>query len=170
MATDLPHPWLRGPVTGVAAGLQPVAHALIQTIEEATDSVAGFPDERLWDRPAGLASVGFHLKHIAGVVDRLFTYARGEALSQEQRDALAQEPREPGAPVGAEELLRAMTQRLERALEELKAIDEATLHDERLVGSKRLPSNVQGLLFHAAEHAQRHVGQLLVTAKVVAGA
>ena len=39
-----------------------------------------FPPSLLWTRPAGLASVGFHLQHIAGVIDRLFTYARGEAL------------------------------------------------------------------------------------------
>jgi len=35
------------------------------------------------------------------------------------------------------------------------------------VGRKRIPSNVIGLLFHTAEHTQRHTGQLLVTVKVL---
>lgn len=161
-------PWLRGPVEGVAPALQPVAHALIQTIEEATKFVEGFPEDRLWERPAGLASVGFHLKHIAGVVDRLFTYARGAGLSDEQRESLAQESLEPGSPVTVGELLLAMSRRLEEAIEELRSVDGATLQDERLVGSRKLPSTVQGLLFHAADHSQRHLGQLLVTARVVA--
>ncbi|HZJ10859.1 MAG TPA: DinB family protein [Trueperaceae bacterium] len=168
MAATQTHPWLRGPVKDVAAGLQPVAHALMQTIEEATAGVAGLPDDRLWRRPAGLASVGFHLKHIAGVVDRLFTYARGDALSPEQRQALAQESREPDVPMTVTQLLDALTRRLEGAIEELKTLGASDLQAERLVGSKKLPSTVQGLLFHAAEHSQRHVGQLLVTAKVVA--
>src|SRR5690606_19193300 len=109
----------------------------------------------------------FHLLHIAGVIDRLFTYARGAALSDEQRASLASEARERASEDSVSELLLAMTRRLEEAIDELKTVAEATLHDERLVGSKKLPSTVQGLLFHAAEHAQRHVGQLLVTAKVV---
>ncbi len=51
----------------------------------------GFCDEALWDRPGGVASAGFHLQHMAGVLDRLFTYARGEALSGQQLEALAAE-------------------------------------------------------------------------------
>lgn len=168
MATNPTHPWLRGPETGIATGLQPVAHALIQTIEEVTEFVAGFPDEKLWVRPQGLASVGFHLRHIAGVVDRLFTYARGHQLTPEQRQAGLQESKEPESPTTVAELLESMTARLERALQELQEFDGAKLHEPIEVGSKRLPSTVQGALFHAAEHSQRHTGQLLVTAKVVA--
>jgi hypothetical protein len=37
--------------------------------------------------------------------------------------------------------------------------------DERLVGRLKLPSTVVGLLFHAAEHTQRHVGQAATTRK-----
>jgi hypothetical protein len=70
--------WLRGPVDGVPALLQPVAHALLQAREETRALLRDFPVDLLWNRPAGLASVGFHLQHLSGVVDRLFTYARGE--------------------------------------------------------------------------------------------
>ena len=86
-----PEAWLRGPVEGVPDVLQPVAHALLQAREEARSLLQNFPAELLWHRPDGLASVGFHLQHIAGVIDRLFTYARGESLSPEQQNILAVE-------------------------------------------------------------------------------
>ncbi len=73
--------WLRGPLPDVPALLQPVAHALLQAGEEVETLVADFPKKNLWDRPSGMASVGFHLQHLTGVLDRLFTYARGEVLS-----------------------------------------------------------------------------------------
>lgn len=162
----LPHPWLRGPVPGVPRELQGVAHALQQTLEEVEEFTAGFPDALLYVRPAGLAHTAFHLRHIAGVIDRLFTTSRGEAVSQAQRDAAAGERSdEPGATTA--ELVASVRQQVERALEQLRDTDVTTLHEERLVGSKRLPSTAYGLLFHAAEHAQRHCGQLLVTVRVV---
>ena len=86
-----PEAWLRGPVEGVPDLLQPVAHALLQAKGEARTLLENFPAELLWNRPAGLASVGFHLQHVTGVVDRLFTYARGESLSREQQETLARE-------------------------------------------------------------------------------
>lgn len=169
MAANQQEPaWLRGAVPGVIPGLQPVAHALLDAMEEAAKFVADLPDEKLWDRPAGLASVGFHLRHIPGSLDRLFTYARGEPLSDEQRDALAKERSGPDTSVSTSELLAGLTARLQGAIEELRSYDAGRLHEERLVGSKKLPSTVQGALFHAAEHTQRHVGQLLVTSRVVA--
>jgi uncharacterized damage-inducible protein DinB len=161
-----PEAWLRGPVHGVPDPLQPVAHALIQAREESRDLLRAFPAELLWTRPAGLASVGFHLQHIAGVVDRVFTYARGEGLSDEQRDILAREgfPPEPNTDVDG--LLDVLDARVERALAQLRATPPQSLNQERVVGRKQLPSTVLGLLFHAAEHSQRHVGQMLVTARV----
>ncbi len=89
--TDTREVWLRGPLPGVPPLLQPVGHALLQAREEVIASMQGFPEAHLWDRPAGVASVGFHLQHLAGVLDRLFTYARGVALSPQQLDALARE-------------------------------------------------------------------------------
>ncbi len=78
-------PWLRGAVSGVPLPLQPVAHALIHAREELGRVSAELSEEQVWDRPGGVASIGFHIMHLAGSTDRLFTYARGEALSDGQR-------------------------------------------------------------------------------------
>lgn len=167
-SSSLPEVWLCGPVPGVPPLLQPVAHALLQAQEEVHRLVADFPPRLLWSRPAGVASVGFHLRHLAGVLDRLFTYARGEPLTAAQRSALAAEG-EP-AEQTAQELLEAFDREVERALAQLRATGEQTLAEARGVGRAQLPSTVLGLLFHAAEHTQRHTGQLLVTARVLQGA
>ena len=161
-----PEAWLRGPVAGVPDALQPVAHALLQAREEARSLLEKFPQELLWVRPAGLASVGFHLQHMTGVVDRLFTYARGEPLSSQQRDALEHEGQRPDSGGSVDDLLGAFDAQVERALNQLRATPASILNDARPVGRQQLPSTVLGVLFHAAEHVQRHVGQLLVTARV----
>ncbi|HEY0779460.1 MAG TPA: DinB family protein [Gemmatirosa sp.] len=161
-----PEVWLRGPLPDVAPVLQPVAHALRQAREEVDALVVGFPDARLWARPAGVASVGFHLRHLAGVLDRLTTYARGESLSPGQLAALAAEE-EPDATRTAADLAAAFAAAVQRALAQLRATDPASVFEPRAVGRARLPSTVLGLLVHAAEHTMRHVGQLTVTARVV---
>lgn len=125
-----------------------------------------FPEPLLWTRPGGVASAGFHLQHLSGVIDRLFTYARGEGLSPGQLEALALERQPERSDVHAEHLVRDYHERVDRALDELRGFDDARLLDPRGVGRKQLPSNVLGLLFHAAEHVQRHTGQLLVTVRV----
>ena len=158
--------WLRGPIDGVPALLQPVAHALQQAREEAREILRDFPPDRLWTRPAGLASVGFHLQHLSGVVDRLFTYARGDALSDAQQEAREAEGRPPASRGSADDLLEAFDAQVERALTQLRATLPHTLTDARSVGRQHLPSTQVGLLVHAAEHVQRHVGQLLVTVRV----
>jgi uncharacterized damage-inducible protein DinB len=161
--------WLRGPVPGITPLLQPVAHALFQAREEVKTMMEGFPEELLWDRPAGVASPGFHLRHLAGVLDRLFTYAREEALSPHQLDDLAGEGHPSFEKNMTIDLLDRFCRQVDLALEQLKATDPATLPLPRLVGRAKLPSTVGGLLFHAAEHTQRHAGQLLVTIKVLLG-
>ena len=160
--------WLKGPVEGVPSLLQPVAHALVQARAEARELLREFPADRLWEQPAGVASVAFHLQHMAGVVDRLFTYARGAALSEEQRRCLAAEGRAPES-ASVNQLLDDFDAQVDRALAQLRATSARTLTERRLVGRQQLPSTVMGLLFHAAEHTQRHLGQLLVTARVVRG-
>jgi uncharacterized damage-inducible protein DinB len=162
-----PEAWLRGPVEGVPDVLQPVAHALVQAREEARQLMQNFPPHLLWERPAGLASAGFHLQHIAGVIDRMFTYARGEALTPEQQAMLAVEGRQQDFHGSVNDLLDGIDAQVEHALNHLRAVNPHTLSDARVVGRKQLPSTVMGLLFHAAEHSQRHVGQLLVTVRVV---
>jgi len=170
MTQTLPEVWLRGPVPGVPPSLQPVAHALLQAREEVEAAMQGFPEEKLWDRPAGVASVGFHLQHFSGVLSRLFTYARGESLDAAQREALAAEQEPSRANVSLDDLVRAFHQQVDRTIDALRAIDEKTLTEPRAVGRNKLPSTKLGLIVHAAEHTQRHVGQLLVTARVVRAA
>lgn len=160
--------WLRGPIDGVPALLQPVAHALVQARDEVADALRAFPDAALDERPAGVASVAFHLRHLAGVLDRLLTYARGEALDAAQLDALAREA--APADTSCADLVAAFGRQVDLALAQLRATDPATLVEPRGVGRERIPSTGIGLLVHAAEHTTRHTGQLLVTARVVAAA
>ena len=163
-----PEVWLRGPEPGVPALLQPVAHALLQAREELAAALADFPPTLLNERPGGLASVGFHLQHLAGVLDRTFTYARGEALMPAQLAALAAEtdPLLPAAEMLAQ-LSRRFNQQVDRALAQLRHTEQTSLTERRGVGRAQVPSTVIGLLVHAAEHTTRHLGQLLVTAKWV---
>jgi hypothetical protein len=155
---------------GVPPLLQPVAHALVQAVEDIRRVVAPLDRDALWGRPGGAASVGFHVRHAAGSLDRLFTYARGEMLSAEQRAALAREtaPEGQGDATSAE-LVAAFEAQVERALAQLRETSVHRLTEAREVGRAHLPSTLLGLLFHGAEHAQRHVGQTITTAKIVGG-
>ena len=157
--------WQRGPIDGVPAVLQPVAHILLQVRESVDELVEGLTDAEWNARPAGVASSGFHVRHMAGVIDRLFTYARGEALSPEQFAALRRES-EPVTSADAARVLGELRARVDAAVAELKTIDVATLGDFRAIGRARLPSTVIGCLVHGAEHSIRHVGQLSVTARI----
>jgi hypothetical protein len=158
--------WQRGPVEGVADVLQPVAHILLQVRESVGTMVEGLTEEQWNRRPADVASAAFHVRHIAGVIDRLFTYARGQALSAEQLASITLE----GSPLASADVpgvLAALSARVDAALAELKTVDTASLGDFRGVGRAQLPSTVIGCLVHGAEHAMRHVGQLSVTVRVV---
>lgn len=161
--------WQRGPVDGIPAVLQPVAHILLQVRESVDELVAPLTDEDWNARPAGVASAAFHVRHIAGVIDRLFTYARGSTLSAEQLAAIPLEGSELKRGEVAN-VLQTLSERIDAALEELRTVDVATLGDFRGVGRAQLPSTVIGCLVHGAEHAMRHVGQLSVTVRVVRGA
>lgn len=165
MATA-PEFWLSGPVEGVPALLQPAAHALMQVRREVHEMMQDFPEQLLWEKPAGMASPGFHLEHIPGVVDRLMTYAKGEMLIESQMKYLQQE----GVP-SEEKNLRNLLMRIDEKIEEflscLKQTDTAMLTEERFVGRKKIPTSLGGLIFHAAEHSMRHTGQLLITTKVL---
>lgn len=165
--TNVPEYWLRGPLPDVPALLQPAAHALLQARDDIRHALVGFPNSALWVRPAGLASVGFHLQHIAGVQDRMLTYARHEKLTDEQFAALKQEGQATAGQDTVAALFDRLSQQTDRTLAALRQTDPATLPDFRPVGRAGLPSTVGGLLFHAAEHSMRHTGQLLVTAKTV---
>src|SRR5262245_38464951 len=149
-----PEVWMRGPIAGVPPLLQPVAHALLQCREEFAATLADLGPDQLWARPAGIASIGFHVRHARGALDRLFTYARDEQLSALQRAELAAEGEADHAPDAGATLLAAFDAMLVRALQQLRTTDEADLLQARGVGRARLPTTVLGLLFHAAEHTQ----------------
>lgn len=165
-SVQLPEVWLRGPIPGIPALLQPVAHALLQAREELETLLSDFPETLLWERPGGTAAVAFHLQHLTGVLDRLFTYASGHPLSEEQLAYLNKEGRRDDA-VTISSLLAHFRRQVDQSLAQLGDMDEATLTQGRLVGRKGLPSTTLGLLFHSAEHTMRHTGQLLVTVKVL---
>ena len=166
-AINQPEAWLRGPVQGIPDELQPAAHAFIAAREDVVAPVAGLTLTQLWASPGGAASIGFHLMHLAGATDRLLTYARGAAMDAQQKAALSAERNPPDPRPTADDLLRAWNAAVERALTQLAQTSPSELGVVREVGRARLPSTVRGLLFHAAEHATRHAGQVITTAKVV---
>jgi uncharacterized damage-inducible protein DinB len=163
-----PEVWLRGPIDGVPPLLQPVAHSLMQCREELERVLADMSAERIWRVHGEAASIGFHALHACGSLDRLFTYARGAALSEAQRQVLAQES-QPDPGLAADDLLAAFDAAVVRAIDQLRETPASALTSERLVGRAQLPSTVIGLLYHAAEHTQRHIGQAVTTRKLTEG-
>jgi len=167
--TERPEVWLRGRVDGYEPLLMPAVHALLQVREDIERLRARVPPAQVWMRPGGAASIGFHVRHTAGALDRLLTYARGQALDERQRTALANEE-EPGEPpVPFDTVADDAVAGIDRALVQLRATAGAELLEERRVGRAGLPSNVIGLIFHAAEHSTRHIGQAITTARILAG-
>ena len=162
--------WLRGPLPNIPSLLQPVAHALLQAREEVEALCIGFPDHKLWERPVGMASAGFHLQHLTGVLDRLFTYARAETLTTSQLQWLANEGKVQEGMESFEQLYQLFSNQVDKALAQIQNTDESTLTQTRGVGRAQIPSTVLGLLFHAAEHTQRHLGQLIVTVAILKSA
>ena len=158
--------WLRGPIAGIPMLLQPVAHALLQASEEIEFLLIDFPAADLWHKPAGLASVAFHLQHLRGVLDRLFTYARAQQLNSNQLAKLAAEGNFDET-ITAQQLVTAFNEQVSGSINELRMVNEAQLLETRCVGRANIPSTMLGLYVHAAEHTMRHLGQLLVTVKVV---
>ncbi len=164
--SHLPEVWLRGETTpGLVPQLQPAANALLQASEEIQNMLVDLPQHLLWEKPAGVAAIGFHLKHICGVLDRLLTYAEGNQLADSQLAYLKKETIDTGET--ANELLKLLEKQISLTIERYKNFKENELTAFRGVGRKNLPSNVLGLCFHAAEHTMRHTGQLLVTIKVL---
>jgi len=163
---NLPEVWLRGPVPAIPALLQPVAHALLQAREEITEIMHQFPAQLLWKRPADVASPAFHLQHLTGVLDRLFTYARNESLTAEQLQYLFAEGL-PAQEITIQELLESFYNQVEKVLLQLSETEESCFVEKRKVGRAQLPSTVIGLFVHAAEHTTRHVGQLFVTIRIL---
>lgn len=161
----LPEPWLRGSLGEVPAVARAVLHALELASEDVRRWAGPLNDARLKLRPTGLPSVAFQIRHIGRSMDRLLTYAEGGALTAEQLAALKTENDEN---VRRPELFAEFDETMARSMIRVAALSREDLEKPRFVGKKRLPSSLGGLLVHIAEHTQRHVGQLITTAKVVA--
>jgi len=160
--------WLLGRVNGYPDVLMPVVHALHQARTELLSLRRDVSDEEAHVAPAGAAPIGFHVAHIAGSLDRLFTYARGESLDPTQLEFLQRET-ECGLTRSTGALVDETLARIDHCLGTLRETPDAMLSQRRTVGRNQLPSTVRGLLFHAAEHTTMHVGQIRTTLKVVRG-
>lgn len=158
--------WLCGALEGVSPLLMPAAHALVQAAADIERAASDLSVAEIWAKPHGAPSVGFHLRHVAGSIDRLLTYARGEPLDARQLAALAAESEAGDSPDSAAKLIASVKQRIDEALAVIKTTHENSLFISRTVGREHLPTNVFGLLFHIAEHTQRHTGQIVTTARI----
>jgi hypothetical protein len=145
----------------------PAAHCLLQCREEIAAVAGSLTRDELWARPAGIASCGFHLRHIVGSLDRLLTYARGEQLERAQLAALRAEGEPGDPPAEATTLVAGAESAIDAAVAVLRGTRLDDVFAPRIVGRAALPSTVFGLLFHCAEHTHRHTGQLVTTAKLV---
>jgi uncharacterized damage-inducible protein DinB len=157
--------WLAGPVEGVPTLLMPAAHSFVQVRQELPGLLAGLTLDQIWHQPGGSASIGFHAIHLAGATDRLLTYARGEQLNTVQAEASKAERQLQG--LSADDLVARVNEAMDRALAQLRATPSAIISESREVGRQRLPSSVLGLIFHAAEHATRHAGQIATLRNVL---
>lgn len=165
MSTN-PEPWLRGTHTDLPAVIRAVIHALELCSEDAEKACASLDAAALHARPAGIAPVAFHLLHIVRSLDRLLTYAEGRELSTEQLAALRTEL----APAASKaEVLAEFRRGMEGALQRVRSFAAANLEQPRAVGRKALPTSIGGLLVHCADHTQRHTGQAVTSARIVAG-
>jgi uncharacterized damage-inducible protein DinB len=164
MSEQLPEPWLRGTLGDVPAVPRAVLHALELAREDLRRWCGGLTDDELNARPAGIAPVAFHLRHIARSIDRLLTYAEGGQLDEKQLAVLKAEL-DSDAKRG--ELFAELESTLARSAARIRTINANLLDEPRRVGKKELPTTVGGLLVHVADHTQRHVGQAITTAKIV---
>jgi uncharacterized damage-inducible protein DinB len=164
---NLPEPWLRGTLTDVPAVQRAVLHAFEAADLDLEKWCGDLTDAEVHQRPSGLASVAFHLRHIPGSIDRLLTYAEGGEISDAQLAYLKAEG-DSGASVA--KLLQQLSDALKVAAERVRKFSPAELEQPRFVGRRQLPTTVGGLLVHVADHTQRHVGQAITTARVVLAA
>jgi uncharacterized damage-inducible protein DinB len=157
-------PWLRGTLTEVDAVRRGVLHALELAREDVARWCGELTEEELEARPFGLASVGFHMRHMVRSLDRLLTYAEGQQLNDGQLALMKNEMESGGR---REDLFAEFERGIESAMQRVRAIAPTTYEEARGVGRKMMPTSVGGLLVHCADHTQRHVGQAVTTAKVV---
>ncbi len=159
--------WLRGPVDGIIPLLQPAAHAILQVGEDVLPLVADLTPDQIWARPGGAAAIGYHLLHVPGSLDRLLTYSRGAVLNPTQLKELAAERTAYDDRPDLASMRARFAGAIDAAVAYMRTVQETALLTVRAVGRKRLPSTTLGLIFHAAEHASRHAGQVVTLSKLV---
>jgi uncharacterized damage-inducible protein DinB len=164
MSSDLPEPWLRGTLADLPFAQRSAIHALQLGREDLEKWCGELSDEELNARPGGIEPVAFHVRHIARSIDRLLSYAEGKALGENQFDALRKEL-DSGAT--RREIFSDLTETLARAEGRIRAMDAGKLEETRWVGRRQLETTLGSLLVHVAEHTQRHVGEAIITAKIV---
>jgi uncharacterized damage-inducible protein DinB len=164
-AQEIPEPWLRDTLADVPVVLRAVLHALELATEDIARCCGDLTDAQLHARPAGVAPVAFHLRHIARSIDRLLTYAENRELTNVQVAALKTELDLGGT---RSELFEEFREAMAKSTERIRAFIPTRLEEVRDVGKRKLPTTVGGLLIHVADHTQRHVGQAVTTAKIVA--
>jgi len=161
-----PEPWLRATHSDIPPVPRAAIHALELADEDLTLWCATLTDEELNASPFGLPSLAFQLRHIARSVDRLLSYAEGNALSASQLEALQSES---SANCSWRELSEELARTWKQSFARIQKLSEspALLQQPRTVGRRNLSTTVTGLLVHVADHTQRHVGQAITTAKIL---
>lgn len=165
MSALQPEAWLRGTRQEVHPLLRPVIFSFVAVREDLATHTKGISDDAVW-RLVGGTSLGFHLRHIAGSVDRLTSYTMKEQLTPAQLDFLEKEA-SGGASLST--LLQEVAASLEASEKRLRQLNPDQIYDERVVGRRELPTTVIGLIVHLCEHTQRHLGQAITLAKVLRG-
>ncbi len=158
-------PWLTGKLNDVSPLLAALLYSFEQTREDLRRWTDGLSEEQIWRRRGEIGSVGFHIRHIAGSVDRLLTYADGGQLDERQLLELKSEQNDGG--LSRDQLLALLDEKLSKAETVVRAIDPSSFSAVREIGRKRTPVPLGVLLVHISEHTQRHVGAAIVTSKIV---
>ncbi len=157
-------PWMRGTHSDVPAVGRAVLHALELAIDDLKKWTNGLTDAEIHCRPFGLMPLARHLRHIVRSTDRILTYAENKQLSEAQLQGLKTED-------CGEEALAALLAEVEasfrNAAERIRTLASSDLEAPRGIGRKQLPASAGGALIHVADHTQRHVGQVVTTAKVL---
>jgi uncharacterized damage-inducible protein DinB len=157
-------PWLSGTLTDLPVVQRALLHSLQMAEEDTSRWCGALDDHELHARPFQLPSIAFQLRHIARSLHRFCCYAEGVPLSAQQLQALATEMDPSGT---RETIFKELRESLETTRQRLDAIIRQPLDQPIKIGRKALPTTLAGLLIHAAEHTQRHVGQAITTAKVI---
>jgi hypothetical protein len=95
------------------------------------------------------------------------TYAEGGQLSAEQLTTLKAEQGSEANQESLAVLLAGVGAAVSKAAERIRVLATANLETPRFVGRKQLPTSLGGAMIHVADHTQRHVGQVVTTAKVL---